>query len=240
MANSRTRSTCEISHEIAARLNLYALCATAAGVSLTALAPPSEAKIVYTPANRQLPIDKPFNLDLNHDGITDFSLSASHFVPKTSTLSGTVIRGFAVVLPPKKGNSVVGYPGDYFSFYASALKAGVRVGRTSPFVGGAKSGIIMGGELLSSHQGPLILGPWNESGKGVKNRFLGFKFRIQGKVHYGWARLNVRILNYFPDVKLTGYAYETIPNKGIDTGKTKGGDSHTLGHLALGARPSAR
>lgn len=240
MANSLTLSPCEISEDIAARLNLYALCATAAGVSLTALAQPSEAKIVYTPAHHQLSINKPFNLDLNHDGITDFSLSASHFVPKSSTLSGTEVRGFAVVLPPKKGNSVVGYPGDYFSFYASALKAGVRVGRKSPFIAGGNSGIIMGGELLSSHQGTLNLGPWSQTGKGVKNRFLGFKFRIRGKVHYGWARLNVRIVNYFPDVKLTGYAYETIPNRGIDTGRTKGRDSRIMGRLALGAGQSTQ
>jgi hypothetical protein len=64
---------------------------------------------------------------------------------------------------------------------------------------------------------------------------------IDGQVHYGWARLNVAR----PQVggiqaTVTGYAYETIPNKPIITGKTKEPDvitlkSATLGHLAQGA-----
>jgi hypothetical protein len=43
-----------------------------------------------------------------------------------------------------------------------------------------------------------------------------------------------------PSPQLTGYAYETIPNKAIVTGKTKGRDVITvrpasLGHSAAGA-----
>ena len=65
-----------------------------------------------------------------------------------------------------------------------------------------------------------------------------------GRFHYGWARLNVVIdnpkLNQINRVLLTGYAYETIPNKPIIAGKTKGPDVTTvqpasLGHLAAGA-----
>jgi hypothetical protein len=71
----------------------------------------------------------------------------------------------------------------------------------------------------------------------VQNRYLGLKFYIKGNVHYGWARLTTEP---FEDIRLTGYAYETIPNKPIITGKTKGPDvitfqPPTLGHLAAGA-----
>ena len=63
-------------------------------------------------------------------------------------------------------------------------------------------------------------GPW----ANVQHRYLGLKFFINGKVHYGWARLNVHW--YVPDVSgtLTGYAYETVPGKSIITGQTKGPD----------------
>ena len=60
-------------------------------------------------------------------------------------------------------------------------------------------------------------------------------------MHYGWARVSVRIGDRLvPNGTLTGYAYETVPNKPIITGKTKGPDvvtveSATLGHLAQGA-----
>ena len=66
------------------------------------------------------------------------------------------------------------------------------------------------------------------------------KFLIKGKFHYGWARLSTQGMTD----TLTGYAYETIANKPIITGKTKGssaitipaGAAGTLGHLALGRR----
>ena len=65
-------------------------------------------------------------------------------------------------------------------------------------------------------------GLWNN----VKNRYLGLKFTINGTTHFGWARLNVTWTTMFGNHKvtgvLTGYAYETVPNKPIVTGKTKG------------------
>ena len=71
------------------------------------------------------------------------------------------------------------------------------------------------------------------------------KFTINGKVHYGWARLSVTNLKgkFRITATLTGYAYETIPNKPIIAGKTKGPDvialPATLGHLARGSGLSA-
>jgi hypothetical protein len=53
---------------------MYALAASAAGVSLLALASPAEAKIVYTKTHRLLPGGKEIFLDLNHDGTNDFGL----------------------------------------------------------------------------------------------------------------------------------------------------------------------
>jgi hypothetical protein len=59
----------------------------------------------------------------------------------------------------------------------------------------------------------------------VKNRYLGFEFVIKGKVHYGWARLSVTNNDGFAiQGTLTGYAYETIPNKPIIAGKTEGAE----------------
>jgi hypothetical protein len=70
--------------------------------------------------------------------------------------------------------------------------------------------------------------------------YLGFVFRINGKLHYGWARLTVTDIKPLMAETLTGYAYETVANKSIKAGKTKGPDvitaqPATLGHLAAGA-----
>ena len=73
------------------------------------------------------------------------------------------------------------------------------------------------------------------------------RFKIAGKTHYGWARLNVQVAGSSITVTLTGYAYETISNKSIRTGQKKGGEavveqlrrgpeSPTLGLLAMGSR----
>jgi len=96
-----------------------------------------------------------------------------------------------------------------------------------------------------THSSTTTKGPW----QNVSNRYLGLKFYIHGQAHYGWARLNVTVTNYGIYALLTGYAYETIANKAIVTGKTKGGQTvsrpaglsqhesstATLGVLAQGA-----
>ena len=66
----------------------------------------------------------------------------------------------------------------------------------------------------------------------MKNRYLGLRFNLKQKTHYGWARLNISCnpKNRRITALLTGYAYETIPNKPIVTGKTKGPDD--LGNVA--------
>ncbi len=83
---------------------------------------------------------------------------------------------------------------------------------------------------------------WLAHGLHFLSGYLGLKFSIHGQFHYGWARLNVFTNWNAPGftAALLGYAYETIPNKPIITGKTKGPDvitiqPATLGHLARGA-----
>jgi len=93
--------------------------------------------------------------------------------------------------------------------------------------------------------GSASLCPWVD----VRQAYLGLKFVVKGKIHFGWARIKMIGGLGFPAV-ITGYAYETIPNKSIVTGKTKGPDeisvegmdsarttpeSGTLGALAIGA-----
>jgi hypothetical protein len=66
------RTPAAVSSEIHHQLTMYALAAGAAGVGLLTLAEPTEAKIVYTPAHRLIRAHSAFQLDLNHDGTTDF------------------------------------------------------------------------------------------------------------------------------------------------------------------------
>jgi hypothetical protein len=76
-------------------------------------------------------------------------------------------------------------------------------------------------------------GYWNYA----QNRFLGVKFQIMGRTHYGWARFKDSSCR---GATLTGYAYETIPNKPIIAGKTKGPDVVTVQPGSLGALAAGR
>jgi len=241
MMSSNSSRIDEVGNQDVARLNLrlekhllaYVAAAAAAGVSLLALAKPADAKVIYTKAHKVLSPNTSFDLDLNHDGTVDFVIgNKSH-----STSYGSYDR---VYVNPPAGNSFVG---SFSGHIASALPAGSRVGSGDPFYSmrGSRSpggNMAVAGYRLEngSHAG----GPWLNG----KNRYLGLRFTIQGQAHYGWARLSLKSKpgrdHLILTALLTGYAYETVANKSIITGKTRGPDVITLepaslGHLARGA-----
>jgi len=212
---------------------MYALAASAAGVGILALTPPAQAKIIYTPAHVKIVLGTEVPLDLNHDGITDFSFfNTGVSGPSNNT------QFMRVVPPMSHGNE--GRGKDHF---VSALQAGDHIGAAGQKFSNA---MYMGVWFATgkSGSGNHYSGQWWNQGKGEKNRYLGLEFIIKGKVHYGWARLNFNVkkgegVRHFSAL-LTGYAYETIPNKPIIAGRTKGPDevaqsAASLGRLAQGS-----
>jgi len=115
---------------------------------------------------------------------------------------------------------------------AAAVPRGRVVGPHRPFQSGISGRLwLYGVQQLSGVTFPYC--PWQ---KGVQ-AYLGLKFMIAGQVHYGWARVQS---NGLATAFVDGYAYETVANKPIVTGRTKGPDVITarpgsLGHLAAGA-----
>lgn len=217
-------------------LQAYALTASAAGVSLLALAAPAEAEIIYTPANVTIGLNQSYDLDLNNDGITDFTIAIQS--------AGTGFSWNMFLQSPGGGNAVAGHmvaSGGLqwpYAFYSGFLVATPR----RHFISSSRA------LMASSHNSYRQGGSWAGFGSfGVFNRYLGLKFTIHGKTHYGWAQLSTYTL-LTSQATLTGYAYETVPNKPITTGKTQGNDDiaelsdtpalsqPTLGHLANGAR----
>jgi hypothetical protein len=238
--SSGPSKTANLSESIHHQLNVYALAASAAGVGALALALPAEAKIVYTPSDTVIFFSYAgIPLDLNHDHVNDFTLHHQ-------TGQGTFTYMFVGSYHHRSTNLVVAKPALPFGYWARALRAGVSIGPAITF---AKQGIAWMGERIINGTTSQFRGPWANGGKGVKNHYLGLKFVIRGKVHYGWARLTVTPNGKFFTETLTGYAYETIPGKAIIAGATKGPDDGeptasvstftpkpaTLGALAMGA-----
>jgi hypothetical protein len=208
------KTTFSLSGSMHQQLSAYALAANAAGVGLLTLAQPSEAKIVYTATHRVISPGKSYDLDLNHDGITDFTLLNHHM----STTSGFKASFYA---EPGPSNAVQGHI-RFGRNSAFALDRGARIGSKRPFPLGRASLAYSTFFLTRGYRG----GSWFN----VTNRFLGLKFKIHGKTHYGWARLSITVNSKISGT-LTGYAYETIPGKGLVAGQTKGMDDSNIEQL---------
>ena len=210
---SRSRVPVTLSEPLPRRLNSYAVAATAAGVSVLALAPRSEAKIVYTKAHQVIGFNGIYALDINHDGVFDFVLSQWY-----SSSSYRGLTRFGLVVKPGIGNAVLGASTQFRGQFASALDRGAPIGTSPRFLSFSRS-IDAAGMVAVNDSSSSSKGPW----KNVDDRYLGMRFQLGGQTHYGWARLSVQMVNGIT-ATLTGYAYETVPNRPIRAGRTQGGN----------------
>jgi len=219
-SSTRSRMISQVSSLLERRLSLYSLAASAAGLSVVTLAQPAEAKIVYTPANIDITQNGGLiSFDLNHDGIPDFGLSNIY------THSSFQASGFLKAVQAQSANEVWDVTSKGF-LCAAALPKNARVGPRGHFRKDPTAGLAM---AFSNMEGTYF-GPW----RNVKQAYLGLKFVIKGKTHFGWARLKGNF-NLFPyTATVTGYAYETIPNRPIIAGKTHGQDDMVLQPASLG------
>jgi len=216
------------------KLFAYSALASATGVGVLALVQPSEAEIVYTPAHQKLTGSASFQLDLNGDGITDFTFFANTDRPGVKTFSTRTSVAMSVYGAVNTNQAWVNARNS-----VSALSAGVSVGPNGKF----GSGRFMGGVSARENGPGNYFGPWAPEGGQVKNHYVGLKFVIDGEVHFGWARFNVQMRKLRRGgvtALMTGYAYETEANTPIITGKTSGTNAAmkergTLGQLAVGA-----
>jgi len=231
----------QLSESLHKRLNAYAFAATAAGVSALSLTPSAEGKIIYTPIHKVIGAHGVYPLDLNHDGIADF------LIMQSGSNSAGVIN---LYIQEATRNGVQGYSTSFRGKYADALKRGAQIGPREQFFTSTN---------IEGMAFAFVSGKYSGSGgqwRNVSNRYLGLKFKIDNKTHYGWARLSVKFKLYQITATLTGYAYETTPDEGILAGQTTSGElppqpatsepapmrsePKTLGTLARGANPSFR
>jgi hypothetical protein len=201
------KTASSLSKAIHHQLSMYALAATAAGVGALALSSPCAAEIIYTPAHTG--IGRWYFLDLNHDGISDFTLQA------TSACDENVCRSWLQVYSAPQSNAIAGKGG------AAVLWPGAKIGpKRRSWGGSAIEEAVFSNNGTTSRGTSRFYGAWANGGKGFKDHYLGLKFLIDGRLHYGWARLTTT--GGWPRLAvLTGYAYETIPGKSIIAGQKK-------------------
>lgn len=243
----KNREAARVSASLEKRLLTYAAAASAAGVGILASGQVAEAKIIYTPANKHIYVNGSIvDLDLNHDGITDVFFKAVYYHTGKET-------GGSLWLAPGSHSGGAVKVASFHLYWAAALPKGHNVGPREQFLAGtAEEPMAIGNSVstLGSYSG----GPWRSP---AKRGYIGLKFAIKGKLHFGWVRVErVASKKFAYPAVITGYAYETIPGKAIVAGQTKGPDDDveinnpdaslihpipairqpvTLGALALGA-----
>jgi hypothetical protein len=244
-ASTKTRSKVRLSGKLDKHLAMYAAAATAAGVGLLST-PGAQAEIVYTPAHVKMDkVNGFYPIDFDMNGVIDVGI----WLPASCTSSECAAAMFGYP-NSQVGNGVVLAKSQQF---VQALRGGSNINRHRKFLVADRT---MGAfetfrHGTSSHTSAWV-GPWANGGSGVKGHYLGVKFAIDGQFHYGWVRIGFIVTGkgQFYGL-LTGYAYETTPNKAIRAGQTMDANGigrtapvavitptiepPTLGHLATGS-----
>lgn len=113
------------------RFAMYAVAAGAAGLGLLTVAPPAEGRIVYTPANMPLMNQDGVLLDLNHDGVSDFSFNGT----AVSNRSVSTFFFRLTVSPAQQGNAIWGIESHEHCFLR-CFSAALHPGRTETTISG--------------------------------------------------------------------------------------------------------
>jgi hypothetical protein len=191
--------------------NRFAI-ATILAVGLLAFAWPAEAQIIYKSVNITIS-DGSYNLDLNNDGVTDFTISASD---PTERCGHNQFGEFASIEEmPASGNAAIIGP----------LTKGELIGPSETYDGSevqlaslsyCDGQVFGGGNWLKKFSYSRYVG---------REGYLGLMFQMDGETYYGWAQLVVTVVSIMPEAQLSvtlrGYAYETIPGMSINAGQTK-------------------
>jgi hypothetical protein len=209
-----SRATAYLSAKLERNLLAYATVASAGCVTVLAFPQQTQARVVYTPANIHFGIGDAYVLDLNNDGIGEL-------VIWDSTFCSDYCDAYISVRRQKGSDGSVQLMSGTSRYFAAARKRSGQIGPKKEF---GHDFVMMAG--IGNHSS---FGPW----ANVKGRYLGLRFTVNGERHYGWARMSVTVQRFEITATLTGYAYETKPNKPIVAGDKGTGDS--LGDLALGA-----
>ncbi len=201
------------------------LLAYAAAAGAISFVPSLHAQVIYTKTNIALK-DGSALIDLNHDGVADFTLVNSEF-------SSYYFRGgFLNVIGYAQESPYVLGQGAKSGYVALAVPHGVPIGSDSPAEFRPDQGLTSMAHDFNSYNGKGLGGHFANAGE----RYLGLKFTLNGQVHYGWVRVDVyATVGGSITAILSGYAYESTPNKSIPAGYRGFIDDGSLASLSLGA-----
>ena len=234
---SKLRSESEIAGHLQHRLAAYALAASAAGVCVLTGSVPSQAAPICGTLNLELKYVDTYAFNPAAQAVAPFNI-AQTFEDLSSHSNTFFKRGFFT--PNSAGaNALLGPKG-----LPANLASGASIGPGGQFGKGQSYGLLFSygpnnGGTKNRHKGNLKFGEAID--------FVGYKFSLAGKAHYGWVRMQVPLARGIPNgttITLTNildYGYESTPDTAILAGSCAAGSSEnthppSLGTLALGPR----
>ena len=212
------------SNSLNRQIGLYSLAAAAAGVSHAGVGCSLlQAKSSITKKTIHIPIStdgiqKRVPISVANNGIDNFSFILS----STAGVRRTFI-GFSAGSTGSDNQIIAGG-----NFYGKALPLprGTKISSTPT------AGVFSWMPLIEATD--TFSGSFYSRGywKGnQRNQYLGVRFKIDGEFHYGWIRLtvtsDVKLEKPTLEATITGYAYETVPNKPILAGTAETADKAT-------------
>lgn len=208
-----SRRTVELSESLNRDLSVYALAAGAAGIGVLAMPQPAQGQIVYTPAHEVLEAGSSVSIDFNHDGIPDFGVVDR--ITKGRSHSLTSARASMLAIP---GAGPYGGVARRYYNAAGAFRPGETIGNSRSF--DSQVDLMCTAYLFLDY----YFGSWMPF---ATNRYLGVRFTLKGKPHFGWVRLNTIWRESEGGIKalITGYAYQTQPGTAIAAGDRGDGTS---------------
>lgn len=210
---ARSRKAVNLRESLDYDLTVYALAAGAAGIGALAMPQPARAQIVYTPAHIVLEAGTTVNLDLNHDGITDVAIVDRVSIGRSGHTFSARASLLAIPGTPPYG----GVARRYYNA-AGAFRPGQKIGNSRSF--DSQKDLMCTAYLGLDY----YFGSWMPF---ATNRYLGVRFPLNGKRHFGWVRMNTTWNETKSGIKalITGYAYETRPGVAIAAGDRGDGTS---------------
>lgn len=175
--------------------------------------------VVYTTANEGTTGSGKFELDLNSDGVADFTFE-EYYSPLYSGAGEGIgpprqcgaIGGLSVTARRHDGVENGAQIGE-----AVALLSGSPIDSQSSFSPKESSMFGYATGCVPPHHRPGTYGYWGGARSTARSgaMYLALELKIGGHTHYGWAQMSVGE-GY---ATLTGYAYETVAGKSIMAGQ---------------------
>ncbi len=207
----KERVTKDLNPFLKRRLAVYALAGSTGVAAVTAASPVAQGAVVYTSAHQfglgTYDAEAVIPIDLNHDGVTDFTLVGTEL---SDFSTGGLAHTAAVFVVGGSGNKVAGSGTVFQEPEAQALRAAQKIVPALPFAPLGRRGLLLAFNLFGAVGGNF---------DNLENRFLALELQSNGQTYYGWARVNVRTAGGTFFFELVDYAYQDTPNVPIRAGE---------------------